>query len=92
MTYTVAITRQGQISIPAALRELLGFSVPGTAIIRHEGRKATIEPVRDIFSLRGMLHDSIPKHLLNLPVQKAIKLEKEAAIRAHVARYEKSLH
>lgn len=93
MTYTVAITKQGQISIPAKVRELLGFSQPGTVVMRVEERGVHIEPVRDLMSLSGILHDhvKVSKGYEKLTTQEIIKQEKEAAIKARVKRYEKSL-
>lgn len=93
MTYTVAITKQGQISIPAALRDLLGFSQPGAAVIRVEKKGLFIEPAKDLMSLSGTLHDHVklPKGYEKLTTQEIIRQEKEAAKRAHVKRYEKSL-
>jgi AbrB family looped-hinge helix DNA binding protein len=93
VTYTVAITKQGQISIPAAIRDLLGFSKPGNALARVEGTRLILEPAKDIMSLAGTLHNKIklPKGYDRLTTQQIIKQEKEAAIKGHTARYEKSL-
>jgi len=91
MVYTAPITKQGQVSIPVALRKFLGVTLPGTILFKRTGDTVTIRPAKDIFSLEGILHDSIPKELLNLSTQEAIAQEKKAAIKGHLARYEKSL-
>lgn len=56
MTYTVSITKQGQISIPAPLRKKYGLDKSKKAIVypTAEG-KIVIEPVRDLLSLLGSL-------------------------------------
>jgi len=55
MTYTVSITSQGQISIPAKLRRKLGFSKAGKAIVSIENGKVLLEPVIDFLELEGSL-------------------------------------
>lgn len=55
MTYTVSITSQGQISIPAKIRKLLGFSKKKKAIISIHNGKMVIEPVKDLLELGGSL-------------------------------------
>ena len=53
--YTVSITSQGQISIPAAIRAKLGLKKAGKAIVREENGKMIIEPIPDFLSLKGSL-------------------------------------
>lgn len=91
MIYTAPITKQGQVSIPVALRKALGITLPGTILFKKSGDTVTIKPAKDIFSLEGVLRDSIPKELLNLSAQETIAQEKKSAIKRHLARYEKSL-
>lgn len=55
MVYTVSITSQGQISIPAPLRRKLGLDKVRRAIVSEEKGKVVIEPVRDILELKGSL-------------------------------------
>jgi AbrB family looped-hinge helix DNA binding protein len=55
MPYTVAITSQGQISIPAPLRKKMGLSKSGRALVTEKGGKLIIEPVKDLLELRGAL-------------------------------------
>lgn len=53
--YTVSITSQGQISLPAKIREEFGFKKASKAIISVQGGKVIIEPVGDLLSLKGSL-------------------------------------
>lgn len=53
MNYTVTITSQGQLSIPAKIRKLLGFSKTKKAIVSVHDGKLIIEPVKDLLELAG---------------------------------------
>ncbi len=55
MTYTVTITSQGQISIPAKIRREIGLSKKRKALVSVEGGKMIVEPVKDFLELRGSL-------------------------------------
>lgn len=55
MIYSVSITSQGQISIPAKIRRKLGLSKAGKAIVSLENGKMTVEPVKDFLAMRGSL-------------------------------------
>lgn len=55
MIYTVTITSQGQISIPAKIRRELGFTKNNKAIVSVEKGRVTIEPVKDLLELGGSL-------------------------------------
>lgn len=55
MTYTVTITSQGQMSIPAPIRRQLGLDKTPTASVSLDGEKIIVEPLKDIMSLRGAL-------------------------------------
>ncbi len=55
MTYTVTITSQGQLSLPAKVRRELGFAKTNKAILSVEDGKVTLEPVRDLLELAGSL-------------------------------------
>lgn len=57
MTYTVTITSQGQISIPAKIRRKLGLDKTRQALIREEGGKVIVEPVKDFLELAGSLKE-----------------------------------
>lgn len=55
MTYTVSITSQGQISIPAPIRRKLGLNKSKKALVREQNGKLLIEPVEDLLDLKGSL-------------------------------------
>lgn len=55
MSYTVSITSQGQLSLPAKIRKELGFSKNNRAIVSVKDGKVIIEPVKDFFELGGSL-------------------------------------
>jgi len=55
MTYTVSITSQGQISIPAPLRRKLGLEKHKKALVSEKNGELTIKPVKDLLELRGSL-------------------------------------
>lgn len=55
MIYTVSITSQGQISIPAKIRRELGFTKNNKAIVSVEKGRVIIEPVKDLLELGGSL-------------------------------------
>ncbi len=55
MAYTVSITSQGQISIPAPLRKKMGLNKSGSALVTEKEGKLVIEPIKDLVELRGSL-------------------------------------
>lgn len=55
MTYTVSITSQGQINIPAKLREKLGLEKNTKAFVTEQNGKLIVEPVKDFLELAGSL-------------------------------------
>lgn len=55
MTYTVSITSQGQISIPAAIRRQLGLDKKKQAIVTVEAGKMVVKPIKDFLELAGSL-------------------------------------
>lgn len=55
MIFTVSITSQGQISIPAKIRKELGLSKNKKALISVENGRVVIEPVKDFLELGGSL-------------------------------------
>ena len=57
MTYTVTITSQGQISIPAKLRRKLGLDKSKRALLREENGELVIKPVQDFMELGGSLSE-----------------------------------
>jgi AbrB family looped-hinge helix DNA binding protein len=60
MTYTVSVTSQGQISIPAPLRRKMGLDKSRRALVTEKEGKLVIEPIKDLLELRGSLKTDIP--------------------------------
>jgi AbrB family looped-hinge helix DNA binding protein len=65
MSYTVSITSQGQISIPAKIRRELGLSNKQKAIVSVENGKMVVEPVKSLHELAGSLAAYKKKPLTN---------------------------
>ena len=59
MQQVVSITSQGQVSLPQAWLRELGIKHSVKAVVRKEGKKITIEPKRDFWSLAGSLQSEI---------------------------------
>ena len=78
MQQIVSITRQGQITIPASIRRLLGLDKYPKASIRTEGKKIIIETVPNILSLGGLLKD---KSFKGKSINDVIELEKKAVFK-----------
>jgi AbrB family looped-hinge helix DNA binding protein len=76
MDSVISITSQGQMSIPARVREKLGFRAPGAAMISVVNNKLVLEPVTDILELKGILKD---RALKGKTIDEIIKIEKKAA-------------
>ena len=55
MLYTVSITSQGQITIPADIQRVLGLKKKTKATIFIDEGRLIIEPVKDFLELRGSL-------------------------------------
>jgi AbrB family looped-hinge helix DNA binding protein len=58
---TSTITSKGQITLPKAVREVLGVQ-PGDRVrfVQHADGRVTVEPLNvDLRSLRGMLSDAV---------------------------------
>lgn len=88
MSQLVSITSQGQISIPAKIRKNLGLDKYQKALIKREGRKVVIEPVEDIFSLKGALSYKAKK---GMTIGQVMKMEEEAWEKDAAKRYRKSV-
>lgn len=88
MNYLVSITSQGQISIPAPIRRELGLLTKKKVLVTTDGKKVLVEPVEDIFALKGFLKD---KAIKGKSIDEIIKLEEKAWEKAAVERYLKSL-
>lgn len=55
MIYTVSITSQGQISIPAKLRRKLGLHKKQKALVSEREGELIVRPVKDFLELGGSL-------------------------------------
>jgi len=75
MQQIVSITSQGQITIPASIRKLLGLKKYPKATVRLENRKIIIEPIPDILTMGGLLKK---KAIKGETINKIIKLEEKA--------------
>jgi len=54
--YTVSITSQGQISIPAPIRAALGLNKKTKTNVTMANGKVIIEPVPDLLSMAGVFN------------------------------------
>ena len=86
--YTVSITSQGQVTIPAKLRRELKLDKKIKAIVRKEGKSLIVEPIADLMSLKGSLHKYAKK---GMSIDKIIEMEEKAWEMGAVERYLKSL-
>ena len=86
MNTFATITAQGQLTIPAAFRKRLGIKIPAKVIVREEGQTIVVEPVRDIFSSKGMFS----AHALKIPLQKVIEREESEGMSVLRKKYTKS--
>jgi len=86
--YTVSITSQGQISIPAKLRRKLGLNKNKKALVSEKNGQIIIKPATDFLELGGSLHS---KAIKGKSIQEIIRLEKEAVGEARAERFKKSL-
>lgn len=84
MTYTVSITAQGQISIPAKLRQELELYTRQKALVKREGQKLIIEKIPDILSLRGSLQY---KAIKGKSIKEIIALEDKAIEEGIIERF-----
>lgn len=75
MQQIVTITSQGQITVPAAFRRLLGIDQYRKASVRTEDNKIVIEPIPELMSLAGSLQN---KAIKDKTIEEVIKLEEEA--------------
>ena len=75
MVYTVSITSQGQISIPAKLRRKLGLEKPGKAIVTEKNGEIILRPVKDFLEMGGSLQN---KAIKNKSMEQILKFEEKA--------------
>lgn len=75
MTFTVTITSQGQISIPAKLRRKLGLDKSKKALISEKNGELIVKPVKDFLELSGSLSQYAKK---NKSIEQIMKEEEDA--------------
>ncbi len=73
MQQIVSITSQGQITIPARIRQKPGLDVYKKDLVATKEGKVIIKPIADIMSLAGILNS---KSIKNKDIQEIIKVEK----------------
>ena len=88
MNYIVSITSQGQISIPVDIRRALGFDKQRKAVVRQEGEKLVVEPVKDLLELQGVFKH---KAIKGKSIDEIMKMEEEAWEKSAAKRYVTSL-
>jgi AbrB family looped-hinge helix DNA binding protein len=86
MTYTVSITSQGQISIPAKIRRELGLAKNSRAIVSLRQGEIIVKPVKDFLELGGSLHHLAKK---GKTIDEIIELEEKAIAQGFVDDYRK---
>ena len=79
MSQTVSITSQGQITIPASIRRLLGLDKYPKASIRTEDNRIIVEPITDLLEMKGVLSK---KALKKKSINQVIELEEKAVSQA----------
>ena len=84
MQQIVSITSQGQITIPASIRRLLGLDKYPKATVRLENKKIIIEPIPDILTMGGLLKK---KAIKGRTINEIIKLEEKTASKAISEKY-----
>lgn len=84
MQQIVSITSQGQITIPAAFRRLLGLNQYQKASVRTEDNKIIVESIPDINKLGGLLQNRTIK---DKNIDEIIKLENKAISKAVTSKY-----
>jgi len=79
MQQIVSITSQGQITIPARIRKLLGLNKYPKATVHTENKKIIIEPIPNILTMGGLLKK---KAIKEKTINEIIKLEEGAVSKA----------
>lgn len=83
MQQIVSITSQGQITIPAVFRRLLGLDKYRKASVRAENKRIIVEPIPDLMSLAGFLQNKAMKKNIDT----IMKMEKEATSKLVAKKY-----
>jgi len=83
MDYTLSVTSQGQVSIPAKVRRLWGLMNRGQITLTLQGKKGTVEPISDLLSLGGSLNKYA---IRNKNIEEIMKIERKAIEEAKLER------
>ncbi|MCM8788054.1 MAG: AbrB/MazE/SpoVT family DNA-binding domain-containing protein [Candidatus Omnitrophica bacterium] len=75
MQKIVSITSQGQITLPASIRRIMGLDFYKKALVKIENKKIIVEPTVDLLSLGGLLKNKAKK---KRNINEIIKLEEKA--------------
>lgn len=59
MIQVVSITSQGQLTIPASFRKILGITSQTKAVIERVGNSLVVKPKANFWSLSGSLKSSV---------------------------------
>ena len=65
MSYTISITSQGQMNIPAFIRKKLGLSKNSKALVSVKDGGMVVRPVKDFLDLKGSIISTKKKPLSN---------------------------
>ena len=71
----INITSQGQISIPAKIRQILGLEIPGKITYTIKNNRIILEKPKNILELEGILQT---KAIKNKSIKEVMRLEKES--------------
>lgn len=73
MTYAATITEKGQVTIPVAIRNILGLEPSSRLIFSIEEEKIIVQPIKnDIFSLYGSIKNNSSQSLNLKSVRKTV--------------------
>jgi len=88
MTFTATITSQGQITIPAKIREQLNLNASKKVILTLNKDNVILESEPNIAVLEGIFKR---RSIKNKSINQIIRIEKKAIEDAIVERYQKRL-
>lgn len=90
--YTVTVTSQGQITLPADLRRKLNIQKNDTLTISiNDKNKATIEKLPTVLELAGTLSKYSKVSTKNMTIEQILKAEQQAVDEGLKERWERKL-
>lgn len=89
MQQFVTITSQGQITIPAVFRKLLGLDKYRKASVSAVDNKIVVEPVPDLLTLGGLLKN---KAIKRKSIKEIMKMEKRAVKNSVCSQYNEKVY